>query len=432
LRSLEIDEELIAKLLKEADADSIDLSKMYPEEIKGELDKWIIGQDEAKTAIAVAMRNRFRRSALPPDIRKEIIPKNILMVGPSGCGKTEIARRLASLASAPFIKVEATKYTEVGYRGADVDSIIKGLADNGIKIVKERLNKNLQKHFSEYNNELMIDEILGVDADAAEREDLQAQINNGVEYVFVKNQNSEWAGQMVNFEDIKKELMRESQLGAQDSLIAESNPLIVQTGIKECEEFGIVYIDEIDKIVTGSLYSHHHSDASDEGVQRDLLPLIEGTKVKTEHGEIDTSKILFIASGAFLQSKPSDMLAELQGRLPIRVQCKSLSEEELYRVLTEPEAPLILKEKAMLKTEGVDLRFTDEAIRLIAKISYDVNNSVENIGARRLHTVLERIVEEVSYDVEDYRGKTFVIDEEYVHYRMKEFQQKVELKKYIL
>jgi len=415
--------------LLQPDEEELNFSKLQPEEIKSELDKWIIGQDDAKIAIAVALRNRWRRTQVPDDIKKEIIPKNILMIGPSGCGKTEIARRMATLAAAPFIKVEATKYTEVGYKGADVDSIIKGLVEIGIKKVKERVKKGLEKMLKEKAESILAEEITGVEAEESvklqTREDLKA---GKLDETVIKNPKFK-----VNNDDgspTVKDLRATWVKNHLHSLLSTHESAIVPRGLLETEEFGIVYIDEIDKIVNNGF--HYHADASDEGVQRDLLPLIEGTKIKTDHGDVDTSKMLFIAAGAFLQSKPQDLLAELQGRLPIRIQLKSLTQHELYRVLTEPDAPLILKEKAMLKTEGVDLRFTDEAVMAIAKAATDANDTVENIGARRLHTVVERVIEDISYNVEEYQNRTFVIDEEYVADRLKELNQKVELKKYIL
>jgi ATP-dependent HslUV protease ATP-binding subunit HslU len=317
----------------------------------------------------------------------------------------------------------------VGYKGADVDSIIKGLVEIGIKKVKDRVKKGLEKLLVEKANHILVDEIAGPDAEESvkiqTREDLKTgkldetvipnpkfKVNNDDGSPTVKDLRTNW---------IKSQL---------NSLVSSHETTIVPRGLLEVQEFGIVYIDEIDKIVNNGF--HYHADASDEGVQRDLLPLIEGTKIKTDHGDVDTSKMLFIAAGAFLQTKPQDLLAELQGRLPIRIQLKSLTQHELYRVLTEPDAPLILKEKAMLKTEGVDLRFTDEAVMAIAKAATDANDTVENIGARRLHTVVERVIEDISYNVEDYQNRTFVIDEEYVAERLKELNQKVELKKYIL
>jgi len=417
------------EMLLQPDEEETNFSRLQPEEIKKELDKWIVGQGDAKIAIAVALRNRWRRTQVPEEIKKEIIPKNILMIGPSGCGKTEIARRMATLAAAPFIKVEATKYTEIGYKGADVDSIIKGLVDNGIKKVRDRFRKGIENYLRSRVDNVVVDEILGEKAEENLREITREELNAGkLEDTIIKqgkfNKSMQQEGTTVK-EFRSAWIKRET-----NSLLSVHENSVVPRGILEAQEYGIVYIDEIDKIVTNGF--HFHSDASDEGVQRDLLPLIEGTKVKTDHGEVDTSKILFIASGAFLQTKPQDLLAELQGRLPIRIQLKSLTQEELYKVLTEPEAPLIMKEKAMLKTEGVDLRFTDEAVMAIAHAATEANDTVENIGARRLHTVLERVVEEISYNVEEYCGSTFVIDKDYVHERLKELNQKVELKKYIL
>jgi ATP-dependent HslUV protease ATP-binding subunit HslU len=418
------------EFLLQPDEEELNFSKLQPEEIKSELDKWIIGQDEAKIAIAVALRNRWRRTQVPEEIKKEIIPKNILMIGPSGCGKTEIARRMATLAAAPFIKVEATKYTEVGYKGADVDSIIKGLVDVGIKKVKDRVKKGLEKVLKEKADNILIEELIGTNAEESVRLKTREDLRSGLLDESVIN-NPKFRASLDDASPTVKDL-RANWIKSQLNTLVTSfeSSAIIPRGLKEAQEFGIVYIDEIDKIVnTGFGY---HADASDEGVQRDLLPLIEGTRIKTDHGDVDTSKMLFIAAGAFLQTKPQDLLAELQGRLPIRIQLKSLTQHELYRVLTEPDAPLILKEKAMLKTEGVDLRFTDEAVMAIAKAANDANDTVENIGARRLHTVVERVIEDISYNVEEYQNRTFVIDEEYVADRLKELNQKVELKKYIL
>jgi ATP-dependent HslUV protease ATP-binding subunit HslU len=417
------------EFLLQPDEEELNFSKLQPEEIKSELDKWIIGQDDAKIAIAVALRNRWRRTQVPEEIKKEIIPKNILMIGPSGCGKTEIARRMATLAAAPFIKVEATKYTEVGYKGADVDSIIKGLVDIGIKKVKERVKKGLEKLLKEKADNILVEEISGADAEESVKIQTREDLKTGkLDETVIKNPKFKTSNDdgSPTIKDLRTNWIK-SQL---NGLVSSHESTIIPRGLMEVQEFGIVYIDEIDKIVNNGF--HYHADASDEGVQRDLLPLIEGTKIKTDHGDVDTSKMLFIAAGAFLQTKPQDLLAELQGRLPIRIQLKSLTQHELYRVLTEPDAPLILKEKAMLKTEGVDLRFTDEAVMAIAKAATDANDTVENIGARRLHTVVERVIEDISYNVEEYQNRTFVIDEEYVAERLKELNQKVELKKYIL
>jgi ATP-dependent HslUV protease ATP-binding subunit HslU len=452
--------------------DRSEFLSLQPEEITKELDKYIVGQIDAKKAVAVAMRNRWRRNQLNEELRKEIIPKNILMIGPTGCGKTEVARRMAKLADAPFIKVEATKFTEVGFKGQDVDQIIKDLLEIAIKLIRERETKRLEKLVESKVEDNILELLIGsADSnkndihDKGFQEDMrkclrrgdmdnfdisyEPKLQNSKNKLFVTGQNllkkqdpmqiqhliSNLISQNYSFQQKKKPQnynLKEVRTMEQQAEIQKqlTDEVIIKRAITETEEYGIVFIDELDKI-TGSHY-RFHADASDEGVQRDLLPLIEGTKILTDHGEVDTSKILFITAGAFHSAKPSDLLAELQGRLPIRVVLHDLSEDDMYRILTEPESHLIKQHRALLGTESVDLRFTDEAIKEIAKIASEVNQSIENIGARRLHTVLEKVLEEISFNASLYKGKTMVIDKDDVQMHMKELRKKSDLKQYIL
>jgi len=427
------------EILLQPKEEETNFTKLQPEQIKLELDKWVIGQDEAKIAISVALRNRWRRSLLSEEIRNEIIPKNILMIGPSGCGKTEIARRMASLAAAPFIKVEASKYTEVGYKGADVETIIQDLATASIQKITARFKSALEKRALVYFDESIISGIAGPDADETTKNNTRNELNIGLLEDLKVNVKVDGTpvteSPSITIKELRGSLYERIINKEIPNLSEQFKKTITARGLFEAQEYGIVYIDEIDKIVSNRVRTH--SDASDEGVQRDLLPIIEGTKVKIQQGqnsigEIDTSKILFICAGAFLQSKPQDLISELQGRLPIRIELKSLTDKDMYRILTEPEVPLIQVEKVMLKTEGVDLRFTDEAIKAIASFAHKINDTVENIGARRLHTVLERILEDISFNAEDYKGQTVIIDEDYIQQRLQEFTDKVELKRYIL
>jgi len=427
------------EILLQPKEEETNFTKLQPEQIKLELDKWVIGQDEAKIAISVALRNRWRRSLLSEEIRNEIIPKNILMIGPSGCGKTEIARRMASLAAAPFIKVEASKYTEVGYKGADVETIIQDLATASIQKITARFKSALEKRALVYFDESIVSGIAGPDADETTKNNTRNELNIGLLEDLKVNVKVDGTpvteSPSITIKELRGSLYERIINKEIPNLSEQFKKTITARGLFEAQEYGIVYIDEIDKIVSNRVRTH--SDASDEGVQRDLLPIIEGTKVKIQQGqnsigEIDTSKILFICAGAFLQSKPQDLISELQGRLPIRIELKSLTDKDMYRILTEPEVPLIQVEKVMLKTEGVDLRFTDEAIKAIASFAHKINDTVENIGARRLHTVLERILEDISFNAEDYKGQTVIIDEDYIQQRLQEFTDKVELKRYIL
>lgn len=453
--------------LTDEDLERTDINNMQPEEIMKELDRYIVGQVEAKKAVAIAMRNRWRRKQVPEPLRKEIVPKNILMIGPTGVGKTEVARRIAKLADAPFIKVEATKFTEVGFRGADVDQIIKDLVEVGINLVRERELKKMEKIVNERVEENLLELVLGKPQPNATKYDefIRNEIrqtlrdrqmeNLLVDYEpkpFVHAQKSGKGGQMnllglpMNLHQLiaRVEGPRGSKKGTRKMAIKDIRPLeeqavratllrddlIVQKAIREVEEYGIVFIDELDKIVGNT--SRYHADASDEGVQRDLLPIIEGTKITTDHGEVDTSKILFITAGAFHHAKPSDLLAELQGRLPIRVQLEPLTAEHLYRILTEPEPNLIRQHIALMKTEDVDLEFTDAAIRRIANIASEINDQVENIGARRLYTVLEKVLEDISFNASRYRGQKVVIDDAFVDERLKDSLKHADLKAYIL
>jgi len=430
---------------------------MTTEDIKKELDRFIIGQEDAKKAIAVSMRNRWRWKQLPENIRKEIIPKNILMVGPTGVGKTEIARRVAKLTLSPFVKVEATKYTEVGFKGEDVDSIIKQLVSVGVAMEKEKHSNRVKKKVQAIIENKILDLILGPETEDNEsklqREGFKSLLNDKqLEEIFVEYEEdvpvklnlpsndagNAWREFLTNTVLLKKTIFKFSPVKTLRTMVERqenqksmqnSGDELIKRAIKNVEEEGIVFIDEIDKICGGH---HYQADASDEGVQRDLLPIIEGTKVKTEHGEIDTSKILFITAGAFLQNKPSDLLAELLGRLPIRVKLGALSRDDLYKILKEPEIDLITQNKEMMRTENVDLRFTEESLQTIADMAHQINEKVENIGARRLFTVLEKVMEEYSFNAQKYKGTTVIIDSEYVQNTLQTLLQTTERTHYIL
>ncbi len=436
------------------------VSALSPREIVSELDRYVIGQNEAKKAVAVALRNRWRRQAIKDDIKDEVLPKNILMIGPTGVGKTEISRRLSKLAQAPFIKVEATRFTEVGYVGRDVEQIIRDLIEIAITMERDKKRKEVKVKAQQSAEEKVLDALVGPKASVATRESFRKRLRNGDldknEIEIEVNENSgnmqsfEIPGMpganvgMVNIGEIlgksiggkkgkkKKIDVKESY----DILIAQESDKMIEEDkiIKEAKKFteenGIVFLDEIDKVSARG--DRGGSDVSREGVQRDLLPLIEGTTVNTKHGPIKTDHILFIASGAFQLAKPSDLLPELQGRLPIRVELSALNEEDFKRILKEPDNSLIKQYKALLKTEDVELKFTEDGIDLLAKLSYEVNSSVENIGARRLHTIIEKVLEDISFNATDRAGEIIVIDEAYVKKNLGDLVKDTDLSKFIL
>ncbi len=440
-----------------------------PKEIVVELDKHIIGQADAKRAVAVALRNRWRRMQLPSPLRDEIMPKNILMIGPTGVGKTEIARRLAKLADAPFIKVEATKFTEVGYVGRDVESIIRDLADSAIKMMREKETIRLRSAAEEAAENRILDALIppprstfaGEPRDitqedgaarqlyrarlrAGELDDKEIEIEMtlspvGVEIMAppgMEEMTSQLQSMFQNLGSERKKTRKLKVVDAKKILRDEEavklidNDEIKARAVESVEQNGIVFIDEMDKIAKRSEYAG--ADVSREGVQRDLLPLIEGSTISTKYGMVKTDHILFIASGAFHFAKPSDLIPELQGRLPIRVELKSLSTDDFVRILTEPEASLTEQYSALLGTEGIKVTFLPDGVRRIAEIAYHVNERIENIGARRLHTVLERLLEDVSYAASDMESKEVTIDAAYVNGRLNELVKDEDLSGYIL
>lgn len=435
------------------------MTTFSPREIVSELDRFIVGQNDAKRAVAIALRNRWRRQQLKGPLREEVSPKNILMIGPTGCGKTEIARRLAKLANAPFLKVEATKFTEVGYVGRDVESIIRDLLEVAIALVRETRRKDVEAKAHLAAEERVLDALVGVSASLATRDSFRRKLR--ANELDEKEIEVEIAGGTsgppmfevpgmpgasigaINLSDMfgkafgqkgkpKRMLVKDAY---QPLLAEESDKLIdqdaiVQAAIKEVENNGIVFLDEIDKICARE--GKGGADVSREGVQRDLLPLIEGTTVATKHGAVKSDHILFIASGAFHVSRPSDLLPELQGRLPIRVELSPLDIEDFKRILTETEASLIKQSVALMATEQVSIDFKPDAIDAIARIAVEVNSTVENIGARRLQTVIERILDEISFTAPDRSGDTVTIDADYVQSRIGDLAKNADLSRFIL
>ncbi len=443
------------------------LDDMVPSEIVRSLDEYVVGQDEAKRTIAIAIRNRVRRKRLPDDVRDEVTPKNILMIGPTGVGKTEIARRIAKLANAPFIKVEATKYTEVGYVGRDVESMVRDLAAASLSMVREEMAGQKEEEVEKRVEERLLDLLLpAVSKDnptdlatSDTREKFRTMLREGafdskeVEMpVDMKaHLGFEVMGSGGNMEDIQqalnsignmfsssgrqkvrkltvkraREILHEEEM---DKVIDPDKA--VDEAIERAEEMGIIFIDEIDKVASRN--SNSNSDVSREGVQRDILPIVEGTKVSTKWGVVDTTNILFIAAGAFSFAKPSDLIPELQGRFPLRVELKDLSGEDFYRILTEPQNAITKQYKALLSTEGVDVTFTDEALREIADIAYEVTQSNDNIGARRLYTVMEKLLEELAFSADELSGQAIEITKDYVRQRLSGIVENQDLSKYIL
>jgi len=448
------------KLVKGSKADGSKVSALSPREIVSELDRYVIGQKEAKKAVAVALRNRWRRQALTDEMRDEVLPKNILMIGPTGVGKTEISRRLSRLAEAPFIKVEATRFTEVGYVGRDVEQIVRDLIEIAIAMERERKRKEVKAKAELKAEEKVLDALVGNKASVATRESFRKRLRNGdldnneieieVQDTSSGLQSFEIPGMpggnvgMVNLGDIlgksmgnkkgkkKKMTVKESHgiLVAQESDKMIEEDKIIKEAKKATEENGIVFLDEIDKVSARS--DRVGGDVSREGVQRDLLPLIEGTTVSTKHGPIKTDHILFIASGAFQLAKPSDLLPELQGRLPIRVELNALNEEDFKRILKEPDNSLIKQYKALLKTEDVNLQFSEDGIDMLARISAEVNSSVENIGARRLHTIIEKVLDDISFNATDKAGETVTVDKKFVQDNLGNLVKDTDLSKFIL
>ncbi|MCB2015358.1 MAG: ATP-dependent protease ATPase subunit HslU [Sphingobium sp.] len=431
-------------------------STLTPKAIVAALDAHIIGQKEAKRAVAVALRNRWRRQQLSPDLRDEVTPKNILMIGPTGCGKTEISRRLAKLADAPFVKVEATKFTEVGYVGRDVEQIVRDLVEEAVRLERDRRREAVRVAASDAAMERLLDALTGKEASEATRlsyrQKIEAnQMNDAeveIEVADTPNMPMEIPGMggnvgMINLSDLMGKAFGQQQKKRRKMRVADAWDKLVEeeqdkrldeddlnrAALQDAEQNGIVFLDEIDKIAVSDVRG---GSVSREGVQRDLLPLIEGTTVATKYGPLKTDHILFIASGAFHVAKPSDLLPELQGRLPIRVELKGLTEEDFVAILSDTKASLPEQYKALLGTEGVTIDLTPEGIKALARIAAEVNEQVENIGARRLQTVMEKLLEDVSFDAEDRQGETLVIDAAYVDDQLASISRDTDLSKYIL
>ncbi|UNT98946.1 ATP-dependent protease ATPase subunit HslU [Xanthomonas translucens] len=449
-------------------------STMTPREIVQELDRHIVGQHDAKRAVAIALRNRWRRMQLPYALRNEVMPKNILMIGPTGVGKTEIARRLATLANAPFVKVEATRFTEVGYVGKDVEQIVRDLADTAVKLYREQAKTRVRTQAEERAEDRILDALLprrsagiGFDPDAARSEpsaqdndtrskfrrmlragelderEIELDVAVNVSMDIMTPPGMEEMGQQLrqmfsNLGGSKSQSRKLTIKAARPLLIEEEAGKLVNEddvramAIEACEQHGIVFIDEIDKVAKRGEAGSTGGDVSREGVQRDLLPLVEGSNVSTKYGTVKTDHILFIASGAFHLAKPSDLIPELQGRFPIRVELSALSKDDFIRILTEPKAALSKQYEALLLTEGVTLSFTDDAIDRLAEIAFLVNERQENIGARRLHTVLERLLDTLSFEAPDREGQSVAVDAAYVNTHLGELVQDPDLSRYIL